>query len=276
MANGHLVFTATYSSACPGGGAAFEVTRFGEDASDNAPNILKTSVMLVASRDEPSCANPSPFEMEVTVEVRAPLPALSGVALGATRFLACPPGSLYEMVRVDDASPSASVASRPSFLDRGRRTTTTPAATRPADWDEEEDGAWEPPPAAADAVAAVDAVAAAADDESTAHADPEAEAARVAAELATHEPADSIAFLAHCEAKVAAGEPCGCCSEQMMAALRLKVADDANAAADAATDAVGHGAAANASADADGAEYEAVAVGASGAMAAAAVGAASA
>jgi hypothetical protein len=38
-----------------------------------------------------------------------------------------------------------------------------------------------------------------------------------------------IAFLAHCEEKKAAGEPCGCCTPQMMDGLRRKIAADATA-----------------------------------------------
>ena len=100
------------------------------------------------------------------------------------------------------------------------------AAAKPADWDEEEDGPWEPSSAMPMAAAAEEE-----EDESSAFSDPVKEAERVAAELATQDAEDSIHFLAHCEAKIAEGKPCGCCSALMMEGLRNKIAADAAAAA---------------------------------------------
>ena len=80
----------------------------------------------------------------------------------------------------------------------------------------------------------------AAEDETVEADDPEAEARRVAEELATQTPEDSVAFLAHCEEKRAAGEPCKCCSDRMMSELRRKIAEEGavgyNATADVVDD----------------------------------------
>jgi len=188
----------------------FVATRFGEDAGENAPGILKSALMLVAKRHEPTqCSKPLPFEREVTVDVNIPLP--STTVMDGAMFLACPPGSTYEMVKLSEVS---SDSFRPSFLNARQ----PPVAIRPADWDEEEDGEWRP----AFASAPKDQSA----DDSVAFSDPVAEQARVQAELETHEPADTVAFLAHCEEKLAAGAAPGCCSELMMEALRSKVAID--------------------------------------------------
>ena len=219
ISSDEVVFTATYSSTCSGGGSSFEVTRFGEDAGEAAPAILSQSVMLVAFRHEPECASPLPFEQEVTVEVTASLPAR-----GSTTFLACPPGSTYEMVKIEENATSAPAATKPAFL---QRRMAEKAAAKPADWDEEEDGPWEPSSAMPMAAAADDEE----EDESSAFSDPVKEAERVAAELATQDAEDSIHFLAHCEAKIAEGKPCGCCSALMMEGLRNKIAADAAAAA---------------------------------------------
>ena len=67
-----VVFTATYSSPCDGGRSEFEAQRFREEESGH---WAQQSLILVAVRHEPTCASPSPFEREVTLEVRAPLPA---------------------------------------------------------------------------------------------------------------------------------------------------------------------------------------------------------
>ena len=139
--DGHLIFTATYATACAGGGSSFAVTRFspGADAAEGA--WYRESIMLVAAREAASdCSSPLPFETEHTEQIRAPLPAGLGGGVGVTSsyFLACPPGSRYEMMKVSERVEGE----RPSFL------RSTPPATRPADWDDEEDGAWEPPPLA--------------------------------------------------------------------------------------------------------------------------------
>ena len=163
---GSLVFTATYSSPCAGGASEFEARRFGEDASDGAPAILQSSCMMVAYRHTPECDSPSPFEEEVTMEIRATLPdSAASVGLG-DKMLACPPGSLYEMVKLSDA---AATPKKPSFM----AGLSTPPATKPLDWDEEEDGLWEPPAAAV-------AAAASFKDDSVGSDDPEEEATRVA------------------------------------------------------------------------------------------------
>jgi len=165
---GSLVFTATYSSPCAGGASEFEARRFGEDASDGAPAILQSSCMMVAYRHTPECDSPSLFEEEVTMEIRATLPdSAASVGLG-DKMLACPPGSLYEMVKLSDA---AATPKQPSFM--AGLSTSTPPATKPLDWDEEEDGLWEPPAAAV-------AAAASFKDDSVGSDDPEEEATRVA------------------------------------------------------------------------------------------------
>ena len=138
--SGDLVFTATFSSPCAGDAAEFEAKRFGADAHDGAPAILQQTVMFVVERSEPGCAAPSPFEQEVTLEVRTPLPAEAS-GLGTDHMLACPPGSVYEMVKLSNAPPP--VLGKPAFL---RSTTPSePKAwmAKPADWDEAEDGVWE-------------------------------------------------------------------------------------------------------------------------------------
>ena len=137
--DGQLKFIATFKSTCPVSNAAFEATRF---ASTSAPGILASSIMLVAVLDVPSCASPSPFEKEHIIEVSVPLPAS---ALGAglvDRFIACPPGSTFEMMKLSDRSAS----SKPSFIAAAfAQTTAAPPATRPADWDDDEDCVWEAP-----------------------------------------------------------------------------------------------------------------------------------
>ena len=89
-----LVFSATYKSGCVDGGSQFSVDRFVGDGAnkDKKPALLKTSVMLVASRSPPQCASPSPFAREHTVEVRLPLPP-SAKEEGVRRFISCPPGA---------------------------------------------------------------------------------------------------------------------------------------------------------------------------------------
>ena len=200
-----LVFTATYSSPCAG--AAFEASRFAPECTDgdakchSKPAILSQSIMLVVARAEQTCGG---FDQEVTEEVRAELPeAARGV--GNAVFLACPPGSWYEMVKVQDQAPEAAAA--PAFMAKPK---------------------------------AAFGAAPAAEDETVEADDPEAEARRVAEELATQTPEDSVAFLAHCEEKRAAGEPCKCCSDRMMSELRRKIAEEGavgyNATADVVDD----------------------------------------
>ena len=124
-----VVFTATYSSPCDGGGSEFEVQPFTSEDGEAVPAILQQSLMLVAVRHAPACASPAPFERELTLEIRTPLPA-SARALGAERMLAFPPGSSFDMVKL------SSVAAK------GLLGYSAPPS-RPADWDEEEDGPWE-------------------------------------------------------------------------------------------------------------------------------------
>jgi len=176
--------------------------------------------MLVASREAPDCATPSLVERDVTETVRLPLPeAAAQAAVGSKLFIACPPGSFYEMIALEE---KVSSTLKPSFLSAASPTIRGAlTATKPADWDEEEDGQWEAAPETD------------VEDDSIASADPVKEAQRVEEELATHTPQDSIAFLAHCESKLAAGEPCACCSPTMMESLRNKVA--AEGAADSET-----------------------------------------
>ena len=208
---GFLVFQATYTAGC--GGAPFEVTRFGKEHAEDGPAILTSSVMLVAARSAPVCAAPSLVETEITEEIRAPLPAVALTPIAATRFFACPPGSLYEMMRVDERA----VQTKPTFIDAK----LSLEGKQPPDWDEEEDGVWEPLSAGAGFGTAES------HDESTAYADPVQEARRVSAELATQSAHDSIAHLAHCEKQQQLGNPSKCCSEQMMDGLRTKIAADA-------------------------------------------------
>ena len=140
---GHLIFTATYATACAGGGSSFAVTRFspGADAAEGA--WYREAIMLVAAREAANaCSSPLPFETEHTEQVRAPLPAGLAGGVGANYFLACPPGSRYEMMKVSERT--GGTGARPAFL----RSASTPPATRPPDWDDEEDGHWEPPPSA--------------------------------------------------------------------------------------------------------------------------------
>ena len=167
---GSVVFTASYKSPCAGGASVFEARRFGEDASDGAPAILQSSCMLVVYRHEPECASPLPFEEELTMEIRTPLPESASSAGLGNKMLACPPGSLYEMVKLQDAAATPRQLSFMTGL-----STPTPPATKPLDWDEEEDGLWEPPAAAASSVAAASFA-----DDSVGSDDPEEEATRVA------------------------------------------------------------------------------------------------
>ena len=129
-----VVFTATYSSPCDGGGSEFEVQRFTSEDGEAVPAILQQSLMLVAVRHAPACASPAPFERELTLEIRTPLPA-SVRAFGAERMLACPPGSSFDMVKLSSAAPATASA-------EGLLGYSAPPS-RPADWDEEEDGPWE-------------------------------------------------------------------------------------------------------------------------------------
>ena len=148
---GEVVFKATYMSPCPNnGGSDFEVTRFmGEKADGGASHqfLLSESIMLVASRQPPACDSPMPFEQEYTVEVRSLLPADLNLGIGGTKFLACPPGSMYEMVKLGT---ERAAAPGPAFLNAARATPSqqavVPPVSRPLDWDDEEDGVWQPPP----------------------------------------------------------------------------------------------------------------------------------
>ena len=252
-----VVFTATYSSPCDGGGSEFEAQRFtSEDAREGAPAILQQSLMLVAVRHAAACASPSPFEREVTLEVRTPLPA-SARAFGAERMLACPPGSSFDMVKLSSAASTPSTTTAPAaakgLLGFYRHSAySNPPPSRPADWDEDEDGPWEAEgpgaPEGLQAQAAKTAGTAAGgraaflagsaplqggtqgeklprEDEEAAT--EEEEGARVARELATHSAADSVAFLAHCEQMLAQKQAWGCCSSRMVSELRKKVAVDA-------------------------------------------------
>jgi hypothetical protein len=123
------------------------------------------------------------------------------------------------MMRLSEGAAAAS----PTFVSSRAAAAAPAPAVRPPDWDEEEDGPWEPPAGMQPAAVSADGDA----DDSVAHSDPAAEAVRVAAELATQTATDSINFLAHCEEKLVAGTPAPCCSDQMVAALRQKVAADA-------------------------------------------------
>jgi len=147
--SGEVVFTATFSSSCATGGSEFEVTRFiGEqpvDADASHQFLLHESAMFVAARQPPACASPLPFEQEVTIEVRSPLPANVNLGVGS-KFLACPPGSTYEMVKLDDERAAAPSSFLNAASDAPRQQVVVPPATRPADWDDEEDGVWQPPP----------------------------------------------------------------------------------------------------------------------------------
>ena len=159
--DGHISFTATYASTCADeeDGVSFEVTRFAEGSAEkheNAPAILRESIMLVAARSEPAtCRAPRPFPVDVTVDVHAPVSCSAELLTGARSvFFACPPGSTFEMMKVDMPQD----ASRPAFL--GKSTMAVPVpAVQPADWDEEEDGEWQPSPhaAGADGIAAPNA-----------------------------------------------------------------------------------------------------------------------
>ena len=243
---GELIFEVTYKVRCPGD-SSFEVSRFGEEHASEAPSILASSVMLVAARAHPTCTSPRPVERSITEVVRVPLPPSAQAPLGAKRFIACPPDSYYEMMALEEKVPGTTT---PSFLGSG---TPTDGGAKPADWDEEEDGEWKP--------FLGEAPVQAAEDDSSAFSDPVREAQRVVDELATHTPEDTVAFLSHCESKIAAGEPATCCSKIMVDALREKVAKDASVTAAAPL---------NASAEA--AEVETMAVDASGASFVTAVG----
>ena len=241
-----VVFTATYTSPCDGGGSEFEAQRFtSEDAREDAPAILQQNLMVVAVRHAPACASPSAFEREVTLEVRTPLPA-SARAFGAERMLACPPGSSFDMVKLSTAAsttaPTTTAAAAKGLLGYYRRSAYSSAPpSRPADWDEDEDGPWEAEGAVApeglQAQAAKTTVTGAgsflaggaplqgggapATGEKLPREDEEAateeeEGARVARELATHSAADSVAFLAHCEQMIAQKQAWGCCSSRMV------------------------------------------------------------
>ena len=251
-----VVFTATYTSPCDGGGSEFEAQRFtSEDAREDAPAILQQNLMVVAVRHAPACASPSAFEREVTLEVRTPLPA-SARAFGAERMLACPPGSSFDMVKLSTAAsttaPTTTAAAAKGLLGYYSRSAYSSAPpSRPADWDEDEDGPWEAEGAVApeglQAQAAKTTVTGAgsflaggaplqgggapATGEKLPREDEEAateeeEGARVARELATHSAADSVAFLAHCEQMVAQKQAWGCCSSRMVSELRKKVAEE--------------------------------------------------
>ena len=139
-----ILFTATYASPCEGGRSEFEAQRFGDESHEDVPAILQQSLVLVVLRHAPVCASPSPFEREVTVEVRAPLPA-SARGLGTERMLACPPGSTYDMVKLS-AIPTAAAAAAGllGYYPHSAYSSTQPELpSRPADWDEAEDGPWE-------------------------------------------------------------------------------------------------------------------------------------
>ena len=131
-----VVFTATYSSPCDGGGSEFEVQRFTSEDGEAVPAILQQNLMLVAVRHAPACASPAPFERELTLEIRTPLPA-SARALRAERMLACPPGSSFDMVKLSSVAPAPTTAAAKDLLGYSA------PPSRPADWDEEEDGPWE-------------------------------------------------------------------------------------------------------------------------------------
>ena len=247
-----VVFTATYSSPCEGGGSEFEAQRFtSEDAREGAPAILQQSLMLVAVRHAAACASPSPFEREVTLEVRTPLPA-SARAFGAERMLACPPGSSFDMVKLSSAASTTPTTTAPAaakgllgFYRHSAYSNPNPPPSRPADWDEDEDGPWEAEgPGAPEGLQAQAAKTAGTgtggraaflagsaplqggtqggtqgeklprEDEEAAT--EEEEGARVARELATHSAADSVAFLAHCEQMLAQKQAWGCCSSRMV------------------------------------------------------------
>lgn len=209
----------------------------GDETHNTKPGILSSSIMLVASRSAPTCSVPLEAAQEHVVEIHAPLPQVAQAAApGMKRFIACPPGSLYEMVLLEEqkSAPAFATAGKaPAFLQGAASPFGQPAARAPADWDVEEDGEWRPPAAHKEKPSFLggDGVPPAKKDDSVASDDPEEEARRVAEELATQTPEDSIAFLAHCEKKIAAGEPCGCCSPTMMDGLREKIATEATAAA---------------------------------------------
>ena len=241
-----VVFTATYSSPCDGGGSEFEVQRFTSEEGEAVPAILQQSLMFVAVRHAPACASPAPFERELTLEIRTPLPA-SARAFGAERMLACPPGSSFDMVKLSSAAPTT--AAPTTAAAKGLLGYSAPPS-RPADWDEDEDGPWEAEGAGApeglQAQVAKTAAGAGsflaggaplrgggapAQGEKPPREDEEAateeeEGARVARELATHSAADSVAFLAHCEQMLAQKQAWGCCSSRMISELRKKVAEE--------------------------------------------------
>lgn len=132
ISEGVLVFHATFSTSCPTESSTFEASRFGEGAGGDAPAVLRSSVVVVASRSEAPCASPLPFPAEVALEVRTPLPAMD-IGVGGSLFVACPKDSPYEMMKLEDAG-----------AERAAPAVAEPA-TRPAGWDEAEDGVWEPP-----------------------------------------------------------------------------------------------------------------------------------
>ena len=222
---GELVFEATYKSTCPN--STFAASRFGESHVHDAPHILTDSIMIVASRATDACASPL-SEREKTEVVRTLLPPSAHAGFqSARRFLACPPGSHYEMVLLEDKAEPRGLP----FL------TPSGASVRHAEppvWDDEESGASGPGELdheldhelGQEFDHELDQVESDEEDERTASSDPIKEARRVAEELATHTPSDSVAFLEHCEAKLRAGEAAGCCSPLMVQALRKKVAKD--------------------------------------------------
>ena len=89
------------SAPCAAGIVGLRPSADGDAACHSKPAILSQSIMLVVARAEQTCGG---FDQEVTEEVRAELPeAARGV--GNAVFLACPPGSWYEMVKVQDQAP---------------------------------------------------------------------------------------------------------------------------------------------------------------------------
>ena len=58
---GEVVFTATYSSTCAGGGSTFEVSRFGEAAGENAPARSAEAKMPLAKRPRSKSCRTSLF-----------------------------------------------------------------------------------------------------------------------------------------------------------------------------------------------------------------------
>ena len=56
ISDGTLVFQASFTTACPAESSTFEASRFGEGSAADAPAVLTTSVVVVASRSEAPCA----------------------------------------------------------------------------------------------------------------------------------------------------------------------------------------------------------------------------